>query len=47
MSTKQTPMLSVFGNELTLFEESDVVDEGAYSYKKRKVVSIFNIMNRT
>ena len=47
MSKKQTPVLSLFENELTLFEESDVVDQGAYSHKKKKVVSIVNIMNRT
>ena len=41
MSTKQSSMLSFFGNESTLFKESDVMDEGAYSHKK-KVFSIVN-----
>ena len=36
MSTKQTSLLSFFENGSTLFEESDVMDERAYSHKKRK-----------
>ena len=36
MSTKQSSMLSFFENGSTLFEESDVLDEGAYSHPKRK-----------
>ena len=36
MSTKQTSVLSFFGNGSTPFEESDVVDEGPTDTKKRK-----------
>ena len=34
MSTKQTSMLSFFGNGSTLFEEPDVVDQGPTATKK-------------
>ena len=36
MSTKQSSMLSFFGNGSTLFEESDVLDEGALQPPKKK-----------
>ena len=39
MNTKQTSMLSFFGKRSTLFEESDVVDEGPTATKKRKLAS--------
>ena len=45
--TKQTSMLSFFGNGPISSEESDVETEGPTITKKGKLLSTDNIMSRT